>query len=194
MRTRTMAKSSAAEAIISGLRAVTKDWARQRRAEERDSARRANRHLRLIRSREVSIKDIVGEVMEPAYMNASANNTLPAHARQVMYAARRLIQDRTDKPRDDKYFTQTLLPDYCNEHPELDWDVVYDARGHFREPHTGRSIELGTLNVRGYIAQIHKPIFCDGGFSPPSIETFGPDGRFGAILFVEKEGFDAILE
>jgi hypothetical protein len=68
--------------------AVTKDWARQRKAEERDSARRVNRHLRLLRSREVSIKDVVAEVMAEAYMNASANNTLPANARQVMYATR----------------------------------------------------------------------------------------------------------
>ena len=29
-----------------------------------------------------------------------------------------------------------------------DWDVVYDDRGHFTEPHTKRVIGLGTLNVR----------------------------------------------
>jgi hypothetical protein len=155
-----------------------------------------NRHLRLIQSEyyEPSLKEIAAEVMEQAYLKASANNTLPANARQVMYAARPLIQEETDKPLDDKYFTQTLLPDYLNDRPELDWDVVYDARGHFEEPHTGRSVELGTLLVRDYLAKLHRPIFCDGGFSPPSIETCGPDCRFGAILFIEKEGFGAILK
>ena len=42
-----MAKSSTAAAIISALGAVTKDWAKQRNAEERDSTRRANRYFRL---------------------------------------------------------------------------------------------------------------------------------------------------
>jgi hypothetical protein len=112
-----MAKGSTAEAIISALGAVTKDWAKQRKAEERDSARRANRHYRLIRSREPTLKEVAAEVMEQAYMKASANNTLPANARQVMYAARPLIQARTGKPLDDQYFTQTLLPDYLNRHP-----------------------------------------------------------------------------
>ena len=38
------------------------------------------------------------------------------------------------------------------EHPDqtAEWDVVYDARGHFAEPHTERLISLGTINVRGY--------------------------------------------
>jgi hypothetical protein len=188
-----MAKDSTAEAIISGLRAVTKDWAKQRKAEERDSSRRANRHYRLIRCREPTLKEIAAEVMDQAYLKASANNTLPANARQVMYAARPLIQQRTGKPLDDQYFTQTLLPDYLSQHPDLDWDIAYDARGHFREPHTGRSIELGTLNVRDYLARLRAPTFDEAEFSPASIETFGPDCRFGAILFLEKEGFDQIL-
>jgi len=189
-----MVKDSTAEAIISGLRAVTKDWAKQRKAEERDSSRRANRHYRLIRCREPTLKEIAAEVMEQAYLKASANNTLPANARQLMYAARPMIQERTGKPLDDQYFTQVLLPDYLNQHPDLDWDVVYDARGHLREPHTTISIEPGTLNVRGYLAELRAPAFYKGGFKPPSIDTFGPESCFGAVLFIEKEGFGAILE
>ena len=65
-----------------------------------------------------------------------------------MYAARSRILEMTGKPSlDDKYFTQNLLPDFMKEHPELtaDWDVVFDARGHLIEPHTGRRVALGTL-------------------------------------------------
>jgi hypothetical protein len=189
-----MAKTSAAEAIISSLRAVTKDWAKQRKAEERHASAVNNRYFRLTRSREPKLKEIAAEVMEQAYLKASANNTLPANARQVMYAARPLIQERTGRPLDDQYFTQTLLPDYLAQHPELDWDIAYDARGHFREPHTERLIELGTLNVRDYLAQLCGPNFYKGGFATPRIDTCGPDCRFGAILFIEKEGFGAILE
>ena len=51
-------------------------------------------------------------------MKASANGTLPANARQIMYAARPYIQANADRPlgsRFDQYFTQTLLPDYIEE-------------------------------------------------------------------------------
>ena len=88
--------------------------------------------------------------METAYLKASSNGTLPAHARQIMYAARGAIQERTQKPLGDQYFIQTLLPDYLREHPdkEVSWDVVFDARGHFEEPHTRCIVPLGTLDVR----------------------------------------------
>jgi hypothetical protein len=51
---------------------------------------------------------------------------------------------------DSQYFCQTLLVDYMQER-DVEWDVVWDDRGHFTEPHTGRTIGLGTLNVRNYL-------------------------------------------
>ena len=50
----------------------------------------------------------------------------------------------------DQYFCQQLLPDYMEGHG-VDWDVTYDDRGHFTEPHTGHSIGLGTISVRDYL-------------------------------------------
>ena len=66
-----------------------------------------------------------------------------------MYAARGEIQRLTGRTLDDQYFTQQLLPDFMNQYPNdtADWDVVFDARGHFHEPHTGRIVPLGTLEV-----------------------------------------------
>ena len=62
---------------------------------------------------------------------------------------------RTTKRLDDKYFTQVLLPDYIEENPErtAGWRVVYDARGHLIEPHTNRSVPLGTIEVATYLRQ-----------------------------------------
>jgi hypothetical protein len=135
--------------------------------------------------------------MESAYMKASANGTLPAHARQVMYAARGDIQGATGKALDDQYFTQTLLPDYITEYGCDDWDVVFDTRGHFTEAHTGLIVPLGTLDVRRYIQDI-----ADSG--PPGIDieglsgavwpTCGPRNRYRVILFIEKEGFMPLFE
>jgi hypothetical protein len=104
--------------------------------------------------RGVSIKDAAFDVMAEAYQKASANGTLPANARQIMYAARPYILVTTGCEKlNDAYFTQTLLPTFIEENPNLTetWDVVYDARGHLIEPHTDHSLPLGTLQVRDYL-------------------------------------------
>jgi hypothetical protein len=188
-----MQHSNAASAIIAGLRSVTKDWARQRKAEERDRSRRANRYYALVRQRESSVKELAYEVMEEAYMKTSANDTLLALARQVFYRARPLVQKKTDKPLDDQYFTQTLLPDYMREH-KVNWKIVYDERGHFIEPHTRESIGLGTIAVRDYLRMMGEPRFADAAFLPACVKTFGPKARFAAVLFIEKEGFFPLFE
>lgn len=112
-------------------------------------------------------------------MKASANNTLPAKARQVMYAARGKIQDRTGKSLDDRYFTQTLLPDFMAENLSLtaNWKVVFDARGHLIEPHTKRSVLLGTLEVESYLQNLGEPSWSEPAASMPVIQTYGPSGR-----------------
>jgi len=181
--------------ILEAVLNVTKGWAKQRKAEERNQSARSRRLDRLISSRRETQKDVAWEVMTPAYMKASANGTLPAHARQIMYAARGEIQDRTGKTLDDAYFTQTLLPDYMDAHPDetADWNVVFDARGHFEEPHTNLIVPLGTLNVRQYLNDVegHTVKDLDLALSKGLGEypTRGSAHRFGAVLFIEKEGF-----
>jgi hypothetical protein len=182
-----------ADALIGSVVSVTKNWAKQRKAEERHANAQANRIYRLSRWREDTIKDIAYEVMEEAYLKASANGTLPAHARQIMYQARPLIQARTEKQLNDQYFCQQLLPDYMQER-NVNWNVVYDDRGHFIEPHTETTIGLGTLSVRNYINTMHPPRLAEARMEPAHILTHGPAGSFGAILFIEKEGFMPLFE
>ena len=126
-------------------------------------------------------------------MAASADGTLPANARQIMYAARPKIQAATGELLNDGYFTQTLLPDYIFEYG-VDWDVVFDDRGHFTEPHSDHEIGLGTLNVRNYLARLREAEINDGEFTESHISTHGPQGNFGAVLFTEKEGFAPLFE
>jgi DNA topoisomerase VI subunit B len=186
-------KTNLGREITSAVKAVTKNWTRQRKAEERNRSAALRRTQALIRSESFTVKDAAFQIMAEAYQKASSGGTLPAHARQIMYAARKYIQEQTEKTLDDKYFTQRLLPEYMDQHPEetRNWDVVFDARGHFQEPHTQREIPLGTLEVRSYLSNIpfHKPgditVDVNGGTYP----TLGPRNRFGAILFIEKEGF-----
>ena len=154
--------NTTAAALIEITRGVTKRWAKQRKAEERHATARANRIYLMTRMREDTIKDVAYGVMEKAYLAASADDTLPAHARQIMYQARPLIQARTEKPLNDQYFCQQLLPNYIEE-KRVAWNVVYDDRGHFAEPHTERVIGLGTLNVRQYLRGMHRPKLIEFG-------------------------------
>ena len=179
--------------VIGGLRSVTKQWSKQRKQEERQSSARAYRTERLLRSYRETIKDVAWDIMEKAYLTASTNDTLPATARQVMYAARPEIQHRTGRQLDDQYFTQALLPDYIDE-IGVQWDIVFDDRGHFREPHTKHAIGLGTLKVRQYLAEAAEIDFKEPSFERGRVVTRGPDGCFGAVLFVEKEGFMPLFE
>jgi hypothetical protein len=145
----------------------------------------------------MSIADAAYAVMEEAYLKASDAGRLPAKARQIMYAARGRILELTGRGKfDDVYFTQHLLPDYMHDNATetAGWDVVYDARGHLTEPHTGRVIPLGTVPVREYLGlrpnKPSRPQLQANGLYP----TVGPKHRYGNVLFVEKEGFDELFE
>jgi hypothetical protein len=182
--------SSVADRLKNSVLSVTKDWAKQRKAEERRASALANREARLTRASDYyNFKSAAEEVMEEAYLKASANGTLPALARQVMYQARPFIQEKMGGQQlNDQYFCQQLLPDYIEEYG-VDWDVTYDDRGHFTEPHTEHSIGLGTIAAREYIESVDAPTLEEAGFAAAKIGTRGPDGCFGAVLFIEKEGF-----
>jgi hypothetical protein len=190
-----MAKfSSPLDAIVGLTESVTKDWTKQRKAEERDASAQTRRVARLTRVDRVTIRHAAFQVMEDAYQRASNNGTLPANPRQIYYAARREILLATDRDvLESGYFLQVLLRDYMEEYDCSNWDVVWDARGHFTEPHTGRVIPVGTLEVRQYLG--------DRPELGPAVEvgrdalysTKGPENRYKTVLFIEKEGFDQLL-
>jgi DNA topoisomerase VI subunit B len=178
---------------------------------ERDRVERLEQHeiaesLRQEKAGFLSIKDACLQVIEQAYLKASGNGAQPANARQIMYAARRLVlqQKLTDpeKGKDGFFknsssFTQGVLPDFMEDNPELTkaWDVAFDDRGHFAEPHTGLRIGIGTLAVRAYMSQWSHGVAdsLEGVSLPENIYTCGPANRFKFALFLEKEGFDALL-
>lgn len=182
------------EAIQKAVLAVTARWAKQRKGEERDASRRSRRRDAMTRSRRMTIKEAAELVLPEAYLKASSDGTLPAHARQIMYAARGRIQEFTGRTLNDQYFTQTLLPDYTRDNPEetADWDVVFDARGHFEEPHTQKMVPLGTIDVRRYIHRIAADRSDTGvaiSLDNARYPARGPGDRYSTVLFIEKEGF-----
>lgn len=184
------------EAIVQAVLAVTKTWCKQRKSEERSASAELNRRDAMLKTDKMSIKDAAWMVMEAAYLKASANGTLPAHARQIMYAARPEVLRITGQDEmNDKYFIKDLLPSYIEETGVI-WNVVYDARGSFIEPHTKVRVPLGTLQVRDYLAGIrqHKVQELSFDIAEERYPTFGPKHRYQAILFIEKEGFMPLFE
>jgi hypothetical protein len=172
----------------------TKRWSGVRKREQRNPVSRRYREKLMRRETSVGIKEAAWEIMEDAYNKASGGGSYCANARQIMYAARKYIQDKTGKTLDDNYFTQTLLPDYVQEEG-VGWDIVYDARGHFEEPHDGKKFGIGTVEVRDYLAKLkEEPEITPAFIDQATVQFMGPAGNFGAILFIEKEGFDPLMK
>ena len=185
----------AADDIKKGLTKNLANFTKQRKAEEKHVSAGRWRMSRMMEVRGKYLTEAADEVMEECYMKASDNNRLPATARQIFYVARPLIEEQTDKPLSYAYFSQTLLPNFVNEHPDVAigmWSMT--TAGISSEPHTKRVIGLGTLNVRGYLNRVGRLKLEDADFDPASVKTYGPNGCFGALLYVEKEGFMPLFE
>jgi hypothetical protein len=112
-----------------------------------------------------SQKEIVFSVLPQAMRNAGSSFS----ARDLYYAVRPLYQHHIGYERKElkySYFSQTLLTQYQEEHGEIS-GLWRDPRGNFHEPHSGKSISLGTREVAAYEL---------------------PKYQFDKILYVEKEG------
>ena len=179
--------------ILDAVESATSKWTRQKKSEERHPGMIRYRASRMTREPRTTQKDAAWKILEQAYMAASGNDTLPALARQIFYQARPKIMAMTeDEELAYGYFSQTLLPDYIEENA-VDWNVVYDARGHFEEPHTNRRIGCGTIEVGNYLHAVREPEIVSAEFSDASIDVIGPAGGVSGVLFCEKEGFNPLF-
>lgn len=180
--------------ILDCVETATAKWTRQKKSEERHPGNIRYRASRMTREPRTTQKEAAWAVMEAAYLLASDDGTLPASARQIYYQARPRIMAMTeDKELAFGYFSQTLLPDYIEEHG-VAWDVVYDARGHFEEPHTNRRIGCGTIEVGNYLAAAKDPDIVPADFADANVDVIGPSANMSGILFIEKEGFGPLFK
>jgi hypothetical protein len=113
-----------------------------------------------------SQKEIVFDVLEQAIANAGSLFS----ARDLYYATRPLCYTDHRWPEDKElkypYFSQTLLTEYQEWHGPIS-GLWRDPRGNLHEPHTGKTVPLGTREVASY--------------------RF-PEYVFDKVLYVEKEG------
>jgi DNA topoisomerase VI subunit B len=186
------AQSAALETVV---KSVTKEWRTEKLRQDRVS-RSTLASMRERRPKATTQKAAAYHCMEAAYLKASDGGRLPVTARMVMYAARPLVLAAIGKCwKNSSTFTQEYLPDYMKIHGCDTWKVGWDARGHFAEPHDGKLIGLGTAEVRTYLSSCAASagLIDPSSLVPTRYPTAGPENRYRFALFIEKEGFNALL-
>ena len=142
------------------------------RAWRRDDAA-AERERRAARRPRISKKDAVFAVLPAAIEAQRGGTSLPFSAHSLFYKIRPLFLELLPgKTLNSSYCEQTLIPAYEREHGPIT-GMYRDPRGELHEPHSGRTIRLGTREV-----SVYKP----------------PDWTFNKILVVEKAGLWPVLE
>jgi hypothetical protein len=176
---------------------ITKEWTKQRKAEERGTRERGSR--RHMFSARVSHMDVADEILPAAYLHASGGGQYWVKMRQLYYAARKQFQKLTGRPIDAKYFSQQLLRKYMNQRSETEsWKIAADARGHLIIPNAGYdvTVPIGTLEIAAHLREAartfnHADIRAEIQIPWPSI---GAGQRYQAVLYIEKEGFGPLLD
>ncbi len=164
------------EAVANAVTNVTANWTRFKKKLEKSqqaAEREQQRQMRALGDGFITQKEAAVMVMERAYLQARGPVQAPVRPRQIMYVARKKIEELSGQPLDGNYFSQVLLVDFMKTYSELtrDWIINWDERGHFEEPHGGVRIGVGTESVREYLANRDH-------------------NSYGAVLVPEKEGFE----
>ena len=176
--------SSIQDDLAKCLMGVTKEYTKQRKAEERNSRAFANR--RYMYSDRVNFTDVARVILPAAYRDASGGGQYPAAKRQIYYAAREaflkatgreITQDRCD----------TLLLQYMNTHPAItsSWRVTANPRGTLIIPNTHEEtrIPCGTLDIERHLESMNDNEPLDQMLTVPwQWPSVAAGQRFRAVL------------
>lgn len=184
--------------ILAVTKSVTKEWTKQRKAEERGS-RRSREYMY---SDRVNCTDVADSILPAAYAHASGDGRYPVSKRQFFYAVRDAFKERTDRELESNYFSNTLLVQYLNRHPKetAEWKVTADARGTLTIPNCGHDerIPCGTIQIAEHLKEAADevdPLELD--LAAVKVRTEWPSlaggQRYQAVLYIEKEGFEPLL-
>ncbi len=138
--------------------------------------------------------DLLRPYMDDAFSLASTNGKYAITARQMWYK----IREISGAP-DEAYtaFTQTVLTEWINNHPEYEDKINFANRGVF---YIGDKQDgLGTANVRNFINNIgnaSNTFNCYGGVSDNVYidDNFNVEYKYDKVLYIEKTGFDDIFK
>jgi hypothetical protein len=186
-----------AQDILGVTKAVTKEWTKQRKAEERSN--RSVYDRRYMYSDRVDFTEIAKKILPGAYKHASGGGRYSVSKRTFFCACREAFRKETGRELKYNYFAGTLLVQYMNRHPETNaWKVTADPRGNLTIPNAHHKIQIpcGTLEIEKHLQKANrtcKPfdISAEVPIQWPSIQG---GQRYQAVLYIEKEGFAPLLE
>ena len=139
-------------------------------------------------------KEAAWEVLEAAYMAASANGTLPASARQIYYQARPKIMAMTD----DKELPTAISRKPCC--PTISRSTASTGmscmtRAGISRSHTPTGASAAARSrSRNYLHGAKDPDIVPADFAGANVDVIGPSGNISGVLFCEKEGFDPLFK
>jgi hypothetical protein len=185
-----------AKEILAVTKSVTKKWEKQRKAEEKGRSRATRAY---IYSDRVNCTEVADEILPDAYAHASGGGQYTVSKRQFYYAAREKFREMTGRELEANYFSQTLLVQYINRHPNqtASWKITADPRGTLTISNANHEVRVpcGTIAIEQHLHDSRTVI------DPLEVATELPiewpslsEGkRYQAVLYIEKEGFEPIL-
>jgi len=187
-----------ADDILGVTRSVTKEWTKQRKAEER--GRRTVGCRMYVYSDRVNFTDVVAGILPAAYDHASGGGVYSVSKRQLYYACREKFRQETGRPLESGYFSNTLLTQYLNRNPTktASWKITADPRGTLVIPNAGHDVRIpcGTIQIDDHLTSSAEVV---GSLSvDANVETRWPalakKQRYQGVLYIEKEGFAPVLQ
>lgn len=183
--------------IIGAVKNVTKEWAKQRKAEERGAR---SRHTRAyVYSDRVNFTEIAHAILPAAYEHASGGGKYTVSKRQLYYASREQFRQMTGREIEYGYFANTLLVQYMNQHAATDrWKATADPRGTLVIPNAVSEVRVpcGTTQMENHLRCERESHLWDD--IDPRVDVEWPAAsagqRYGAVLYIEKEGFEPLLK
>jgi hypothetical protein len=190
---------SLADDILAVTRKGTKEWTRQRKAEER--GRRDRQSRAYVYSDRVDFTEVAHDILHRGYAHASGNGRYTVDKRQFYYAVRDEFYEATGREIKAQYFSQNLLVKYMNQHPgeTAGWKITASPRGTLTIPNTGRGLRIpcGTVAIQEHLRKASRVILPFDGLEDIAVRVEWPSlaegQRLAGVLYIEKTGFEPQL-
>ncbi|GAB6274763.1 MAG: hypothetical protein STSR0004_16280 [Peptococcaceae bacterium] len=153
---------------------------------------RFNRTRAIRPQREIAKKDLMFAYFDEALNKASGGYMVTA--RQIFYVLREIINTRHGKDLTDSdynVFTQEVVTYQIEEKPDLENVILFERRGFFRDPFFSSELPLGTRDVYEFIQKNYTNEIYE---TKEKVYSLPPNLLYNHVLFIEKAGFNTILE
>jgi hypothetical protein len=184
--------------ILEATRKVTKEWTKQRKAEERGHRSRQSRGH--VYSNRVDFTDVADTILPPGYEHASGGGKYTVSKRTFFYAVRDAFKLKTGRELKSGYFAGTLLVQFMNRHPDetAAWKVTADPRGALVIPNCAyvKRVPCGTIQIDNHLREEFReeePFNIDAGLDI-QWPSAAHGQRYQAVLYIEKEGFEPLFQ